>query len=98
MNRIRYEAIDDCERIIDGKMRDEESVKIHVTLSEKEKELTRSKIVDTTLNQLLWALEHEKPIELVTHQLHMTYKNDKRRISNILAFNYLTVKLIRPYL
>lgn len=70
MNRVRDEAIDDWERIVDGKMHDEESVEIHNSLSNKEKELIRKllpKIVDTTLHHFLWTLEQEDSIELLVN-------------------------------
>jgi ethanolamine ammonia-lyase large subunit len=70
MNRVRDEAIDDWERIIDGKMNDEESVQIHKSLSDKEKELIRilvPKIVDTTLHHLLWTLEQDDSLEFMVN-------------------------------
>ena len=70
MNRVRDEAIDDWERIIEGQMKDEESVQIHKSLSDKEKELIRRlvpKIVDTTLHHLLWTLEQDDSLELLVN-------------------------------
>jgi ethanolamine ammonia-lyase large subunit len=68
MNRVRDEAIDDWERIIEGQIKDEESVGIYNSLSDKEKELIKRlvpKIVDTTLHHLLWTLEQDESVELL---------------------------------
>lgn len=67
MNNIRDEAIDVWERILEGKMKDEESQKLHKMLSDKERELVKSlmpKIADTTLHHLLWTIEQEELIEV----------------------------------
>ncbi|WP_430510840.1 epimerase [Gottfriedia solisilvae] len=67
MNNIRDEAIDDWERIIEGKMRDEESQNIYKMLSDNERELVKSlipKIVDTTIHHLLWTIEQEEFIKV----------------------------------
>lgn len=71
MGRIRDEAIDDWERIFQGKMRDNESKKIFETLNTFSPEQVKfiinlfPKIVDTTLHHLLWILEQEEDINVL---------------------------------
>lgn len=65
MNRIRDEAIDDWERIFQGKMKDNESKKILDALESFNPVQVKfiidlfPKIVDTTLHHFLWTLEQE---------------------------------------
>jgi hypothetical protein len=70
INNVRDESIDDWERILEGKMNDEESKQIYNTLSDSEKALLGRflpKIVDTTLHHLLWTLEQEEILELTVN-------------------------------
>lgn len=79
MTNIPYEAIDEWERNIEGKMKDEESQKLHNKFSDQEKELISFLVPiigDTTLNQLLWTIEQEDLIEI-------TVKDDEQRVVNI---------------
>lgn len=56
---------------IQGKMKNDESKKLHNMLSEKEKELIKNlvpKIIDTTLHNLLWKVEQEELIEIIVKE------------------------------
>ena len=70
MNRVRDEAIYDWERIIEGQTKAKESIEIHNSLSDKEKDLIRRlvpKVVDTKLHHLLWTLEQDDSLELLVN-------------------------------
>ncbi|MBD7970447.1 epimerase [Paenibacillus gallinarum] len=90
MERIRDEAIDDWERIFQGKMRDNESKKIFETLSTFSPEQVQfianlfPKIVDTTLHHFLWTLEQEEDINVLVKATESKYSNI-REISDGLA-------------
>ena len=81
MERIRDEAIDDWERIFQGKMRDNESKIIFETLSSFSPEQIQfiinlfPKIVDTTLHHLLWTLEQE--------DINVLVKDEENKFLNI---------------
>ncbi|GAC44241.1 hypothetical protein [Paenibacillus popilliae] len=82
MEKIRDEAIDDWERIFQGKMRDNDSKKIFEALSSFNPEQIQfiinlfPKIVDTTLHHLLWTLEQEEDVNVLI-------KNDENMFLNI---------------
>lgn len=82
IERIRDEAIDDWERISQGKMRDDESKIIFETLRSLSPEQVQfiihlfPKIVDTTLHHLLWTLEQEE-------SLNVLVKDGESKLQNI---------------
>ncbi|MBE1556974.1 epimerase [Sporosarcina limicola] len=90
MERIRDEAIDDWERILQGKMRDNESKKIFDELRSFSPEQVQfiinlfPKIVDTTLHHLLWTLEQEEDVNVLVKVEENNFLNI-REISDGLA-------------
>lgn len=71
MREIRDEAIDDWERIFQGKMRDNESKKNFQTVNTFSPEQVQfivdmfPKIIDTAIHHLLWTLEQEEDINVL---------------------------------
>lgn len=90
IGRIRDEAIDDWERIFQGKMRDNNSKKIFETLRSFSPEQIQfiinlfPKIVDTTLHHFLWTLEQEEDVNLLVKDKENKFINI-REISDGLA-------------
>jgi hypothetical protein len=90
IERVRDEAIDDWERIFQGKMRDNESKNIFETLRSFSPEQIQiiinlfPKIVDTTLHHLLWTLEQEEDVNLLVKDKENKFINI-REISDGLA-------------
>jgi hypothetical protein len=90
IERIRDEAIDDWERIFQGKTRDSESKKIFETISTFSPEQVQfilnlfPKIVDTTLHHLLWTFEQEENMNISVRAEENAYFNI-RDISDGLA-------------
>lgn len=90
IENIRDEAIDDWERIFQGKMKDKESRKIAETLSTFSPEQVQfiinllPKVVDTSLHHFLWTLEQKEDIELLVKAKENKYFNI-REISDGLA-------------
>jgi hypothetical protein len=68
MKNVRDEAIEQWNMTIQGKMKSEESKRLHNLISlSSQSELINDlvpKIVDTTLHHLLWTLEQEESIDV----------------------------------
>jgi hypothetical protein len=81
MSKIRDEAIDDWERIFQGKMNDDESKKVFEELKSFNPKQVQfiidllPKIVDTTLHHLLWTLEQEEDINVLVKLEENKYLN-----------------------
>ncbi|WP_079508790.1 epimerase [Mesobacillus jeotgali] len=72
MKNVRDEAIEQCDMTIQGKMKSEESQRLHnlITLS-GQRELINDlvpKIVDTTLHHLLTTLEQDESIDVTLNE------------------------------
>jgi hypothetical protein len=72
ITRVRDEAIEQWDMILDGRMKDEDSQRLHRELRSQPavaEALARRvpEIVDTTLHHLLWTLEQARSIEVTVH-------------------------------
>ncbi|KOR89233.1 hypothetical protein [Paenibacillus solani] len=83
VKRVRDEAIDDWERILSGKMKDQGSQQVFQALKSFDAEQLKfifnmfPKIIDTTLHHLLWSLEQEEDINVMIKSNDHVFVNIK---------------------